>query len=117
MKITLTTRGAAIAIYSDTDATWSWPAAEALAEFYEGLEQDTGTEIELDVVAIRCSWSEHANCEQWAIETYGPNYWPDLGVDLDGDETDEDKELLIQAYIHDHFELIKFHGGVLVFGH
>lgn len=34
------------------------PALEALFEYYEELEENMGSPIELDVVAICCEWSE-----------------------------------------------------------
>jgi len=31
----------------------------ALFDYYENLEEDTGAEIDVDVIAICCEWSEH----------------------------------------------------------
>lgn len=42
----------------DSYANWSNEAAQALAEWYEELEQEGGDAIEYDRVAIRCTWSE-----------------------------------------------------------
>ena len=41
----------------DESAKWTREAAFALWDYYENFEQDTGTEIEFDHVAIRCDWN------------------------------------------------------------
>ena len=37
---------------------FSYDALRLLFEYFEGLEQDTGEEIELDVIAICCDYTE-----------------------------------------------------------
>ena len=59
MKTTLTTRQIVDALGTDKNANWSYQGASALAEYLEEIEGDTGEELELDVVAIRCDYSEH----------------------------------------------------------
>ena len=41
----------------------SYDAMTALYNWYEELEDDTGTEIELDAVAIGCDWTEYSEKE------------------------------------------------------
>ena len=38
---------------------FSYEGLKALYDWYEAFEQDTGEEIELDVIAICCEWSEY----------------------------------------------------------
>lgn len=64
------------ALLADDYANWSYDAAKALAEFYEELEDSLGEPIELDVVAIRCEWSEASK------EEVRSNYNIDDGVDV-----------------------------------
>lgn len=46
------------ALCSDEYAGWSKTAARALFDWYTELSEDTGEDIELDPIAIRCDWSE-----------------------------------------------------------
>ena len=56
---TLTITQIAQAIYNDDNANWSYEGAYAIAEYLEDLSDDLGENIELDVVAIRCEYSEY----------------------------------------------------------
>lgn len=64
MKKTLTTYDIADALYADENANWSRAGAFALAEWLEEMEESTGAETELDVVAIRCDFAEHDSLTQ-----------------------------------------------------
>ena len=107
MKQTLTTHQIADALHSDKNAGWSWAGALALANYLEELEEGTSEEMELDVVAIRCDFSEHETLQAWALDYFGDECCaleslPDLE-----DET-------ISEYINDHGTLIEFDGGIIV---
>ena len=104
MKITLSTTRAAYMLLDDKSASWSYEGAEALVEYLEQLEEDTGEEMELDVVAIRCDYSEHASLEEWA---------KDYGYEPEGD-TEEEREEDIRDHIQSNGQLIEFDGGVIV---
>lgn len=56
MHISLNTNAVIDALLEDTYASWTVEEARALAEYYEELEECTGTPIALDVTAIRCDW-------------------------------------------------------------
>ncbi len=63
---------------------FSWQGLEALFDYLKELEDDIGDELELDVIALCCDFSEHDSaCE--AAREYG---WS--GTDRDEDESDED---------------------------
>ena len=64
MKTTISTHEAALLLLSDAPAGWTREEAFALAEYYEQLEEDTGEEIDLDVVAIRCEWTSYSNMQE-----------------------------------------------------
>ncbi len=53
-------------LLKDEYAHWSYGATKALFDYYEQLSEDIGEDIELDHVAIRCEWNEHAS----AIDAY-----------------------------------------------
>ena len=66
MKKIINTNQAVEALLQDEYASWSIEGAKALVEYWakgliehmEEIEEDTGEEIELDIVAIRCHYSE-----------------------------------------------------------
>lgn len=97
MKQTLTTGQVADLLLKDENARWSYEAARALAEHYEELEQDSGEEMELDVVAIRCEWTEYRYASDIAEAYKIP--------DLDGLDDDEREEAIL-TYIDDNSERI-----------
>ena len=105
MKMTLSTYDIADALKSDTNANWSYNGAKALAEYLEECEESSGEEMELDVVAIRCDFSEHGSLREWA---------DDYGYEYDHGDEDDDIAAEIREYITDHGRLIEFDGGVIV---
>ena len=66
---TLTTIEAVTELLKDENASWSYEGATILVEFMEQLEEDNGSPIELDVVALRCEWTEATTAE--LEESYG----------------------------------------------
>lgn len=117
MKMTLNTHQIADALISDTCANWSRAGAFALAEYLEEFEESTGEEIELDTCAIRCDFAEYASLQAWFVEHYGQPLDKALasaGIDLDGDEDEDEIDDLILSHIEDHGQLIEFDGGVIV---
>lgn len=111
MKQTMTTSDIAHELSSDDYANFSYAGAYALAEFLEGLEEDTGEEMEFDRVAIRCDFSQYDSLVDWAKD-YFVDWKSDLSIDeeMDEDEIDE----VICEYIQDHGMLIEFDGGIIV---
>mgnify|MGYP003333872050 FL=1 len=66
----LTTAEAADLLVADKNANWSYLGAKTLVEFLEEIEREAQDEYELDVVAIRCDWSEYPSAYNAAAE-YG----------------------------------------------
>lgn len=112
MKMTLTTTDIARELSGDENANWSWEGAHALADYLEDYEESTGEEMELDIVAIRCDFSQYDSLQDWAKEYFGE--WR-VELDIDAD-IDDDNELdgLIRDYIQDRCTLIEFDGGIIV---
>ena len=120
MKTTLTTSDIARALKSDENAAWSWNGAKALAEYLEEYEESIGEELELDVCAIRCDFSEFSSLEAWAADYFRnqadavDKLCLTLGMDGSIDEDSEEIDDLIRSYIQDHGTLIEFDGGIIV---
>lgn len=113
MKTTLTTYDIANALCADEFASWSRAGAFALAEYLEEMEESTGEEMELDVVAIRCDYSEYESLIDWASD-YFVNWRGDLDIDPELEEGDPEIDDAIRDYIHDNGILIEFDDGVIV---
>jgi phosphosulfolactate synthase (CoM biosynthesis protein A) len=110
MKATLTTSQAAAMLKADTSANWSHAGARALIEYLEQIEEDTGTEIEFDAVAIRCDYSEYSSALEAALDQgFEPN--PNLGEEA---QSEEDKEADALSWLQDHTQVIEFSGGVII---
>jgi hypothetical protein len=117
MKQTLTTRQAADIISRDDSNSFTYDGALALAEYLEALECDTNSELELDLVAIRCDFSQWDSLQEWAEDYYGKSRegrgWKwhlDIADDADDDEADK----IIQTFIEERGILIEFSAGIIV---
>ena len=115
MKMTLNTYQIADALKNDTCASWSYNGSLALAEHLEEYEdRSTGEEMELDVVAIRCDFSEYSSLLEWA-QDYFSNALQELGFDETEENDDDEVDDKIREYINDHGQLlIEFEGGIIV---
>ena len=113
MKDTLTTSQIADRLKADDNAGWTYAGARALAEYLEQYEEDTGEELELDVVAIRCDYSEYSTLKEWA-ESYFGEKEAKAKFEIEKEEDWEDKEKEIKEYITDNGQLIEFDGGIIV---
>lgn len=102
MKETLTTGNAASRLYEDGNAGWSYAGAWALVEYLEELEDEIG-EIEFDVVALRCEYTEYGSAEE-AVEACNSDDYEDLKAQSDGD-ADDLKELCME-YLQKHTTVI-----------
>jgi len=71
---------------------FSYEGLSILFDYFEEFEDSTGEEIELDVIAVCCEYSE----EPWQdiAESYD--------IDLSQYDDDEDRISAVQDYIQDH---------------
>lgn len=104
---TLCNSEAAEELFRDENANWSRAGAYALVEYLEQLEEDTGTPIEFDRVAIRCDFAEYSSPQE-AAEEHG--WTPDSHIEEDGQECDADA----LQWLQDRTSVIEFEGGVIV---
>ena len=117
MKTTLNTNEIAEAFYSDEHANWTRPGSLAMAEWLEEWEEDTGEEMELDVVATGCDFSEFSSLQNWLMSYHCEPLLESLklaGIDMEGEETEDEINALIRNYIGDHGHLIEFSEGIIV---
>jgi hypothetical protein len=106
MKKTLTTYDIAHELLQDTDAAWTRAGAFALAQYLEEYEESTGEEMEMDIAAIRCDFSEYSSLEDWAS---------DYGMEDDSlDDSHEERADNIRSFIQDNGQLVEFDGGIIV---
>ncbi len=70
---------------------FGYDALEVLFEYLEEYEEDTGEELELDVIALCCEYS--VDRPEYIAEQYG--------VDLTDCEDDEDKRNTVTKWLND----------------
>ena len=78
--------------------SFTYEGTQALVEYIESIEEDCGTEIEFDPVAIRCEFSEYES----AIEA---------AAQYTSEFTTEEAAL---EYLEDHTSVITYDGGVII---
>lgn len=105
MKITLSTYQIAGYLMQDINAKWTRSGAYALADYLQELEDSTGEEQEMDVVAIRCDFAEYTTAVEAASE---------YGWSADETEYDEANESAALFWLHDQTSVITFDGGVII---
>jgi len=118
----LTTTDVANKLLADENAGWSRAGAYALAEYLQELEDDIGEEFELDVVALRCEYSEYPSAAE-AVKDYDESIYNEIASEAnelyeDGPFKDEfvkehiERECL--QWYNDYSWAQAFEGGVLV---
>jgi hypothetical protein len=115
MKRTLSTYDVAGELMADKNAAWSRAGAYALAEHIEELERELGEETELDVVAIRCEFSEYASATLAARE-YGNDHSADIHNEDDAEDGEADKktEAYCLEWLQERTQVIEFDGGIII---
>jgi len=103
----------------DGCANWSYKGSYALADYLEGLEDDGNrcrlcgcdtTRIEIDIVAIRCEYSEYDN----AIEALGA-YDEDEVFEIRKLHDDPDAQEAAAIYqLEQRTNVLVFEGGIII---
>ena len=86
---------------------FSYAGLTALFDHLEQYEDDTGEEVELDVVSICCDWCEYASAQE-AAQAYG--WKPDNDIAEDGNECDGEA----MQFLSDLTQVIELKGGAVV---
>ena len=84
---------------------FSYKGLCALFDFLEDFGEDTGSEVELDVIAFCCEFSEYGSALE-ACENY------DFEPDPDADEYDQEDEAL--DWLRQRTAIITFPGGIII---
>ena len=71
---------------------FSYDGKRALFEYFEQYEDDCGVEVELDVIALCCEYSEDD------MDTIIADY----AIDVSEAEDDEEKAEIVTDYLNDH---------------
>lgn len=76
----------------DRDKNFSNEGLHTLFDYFEQLEEDCGYEMELDVIAICCDWTEYNNDELIFDYSYLLSFenWLEDTFDTESDETYKD---------------------------
>lgn len=115
MKKELTTEEAVKILLEDENANWSRGGATALVQYLESMEEDTGEDIAMDHVALRCEFSEYESAYE-AMRQYQPEDMPiaeDTGVDENGHGMDlveiaEAEEKMAMEWLEERTTVIPF---------
>lgn len=93
-------------------------AAFAIIDFYERLEQDTGTPIEFDEIAIRSDWTEYASIEEWGRENryIVTKHHSDLDSFMNDQEPEERDEQLKKLIFREYDQHIILDNGTIITG-
>ena len=115
MKRTLSTYDVAGALMADKNAAWSRAGAYALAEYLEEIERESATEMEMDVCAIRCEFSEYTSATL-AARAYGNDYSADIHNEDDTEDEDAEKktEASCLEWLQERTQVIEFEGGIII---
>ena len=97
MKQTITENQFVDEVVGDDYNTLSYEGARALFEYIEDYEDSCDTEIEFDVVAIRCEWTEYENIEE-VLKDYDIDNLDDLRDSTSVIEVPNSDKLIVQAY-------------------
>ena len=86
---------------------FSYDGLEALYNYLLSLEEDTGSEIELDVIAICCDFTEYENIEE---------YLKEHNTDVDKSDYDNDEDWIeaIKEDIQDNTTFIDIDGDSFI---
>jgi AraC-like DNA-binding protein len=85
---------------------FSYEGCFALAGYLSDLEGETGSEMDIDVVALRCDWTEYSD--------FITAYKDFTGCHPNAEVEDYEKEADSEGYFQTRTQVIKFKGGVLI---
>lgn len=83
------------------ETQFSVPALRALFEYLEEYENSTGTELELDPIAVCCDFAEYPSALS-AAEAYGFK---------DGIDSKEESAL---EWLQNRTQVVEFNGGIVI---
>ena len=105
MKLTIGIYDLADMLVNEAPKAWTRTGAFELAKWFEEIENDTGDQIEIDLIGIRVSYSEYDSVLEAASE---------YGWEPDPTEFADQQEAAARQYLEERTEIRLFSGGVLV---
>lgn len=87
------------------DNNFSYEGKKALFDYLEALEEDTDTEIELDIIALCCEYSEYEDMEEF-LKDYSNTLIKTDRDDFEKDDEEGYKEALLEE-LEEHTTVIK----------
>lgn len=107
-------------LQSDTyKNNFSYEGLTALYEYLEEYEQSTGTEIDFDMVAICCEYSEYKSAWE-AMQEYQPEDMPTVDIVDENNEgkdlveIQEESEKLALEWLEERTQVIPFEKGIII---
>ena len=73
---------------ADRENQFSYEGREALFEYLECYEEDTGEEIELDVISLCCDYEEYENVAEYL------EYYTESCADIKREDFDDEEEFI-----------------------
>jgi hypothetical protein len=97
----------------DRNDQYTYEGKRALYDYLIELEESYDMEIELDVIAICCDFTEYSNADEAASEyfDYEGMTYGDEGEELDTPEEVEEKAI---EYLQDRTSVIPFDSGIII---
>ena len=86
----------------------------ALFDYLEELEEDTGEQIECDVIGFCCDFSEYETIEECAKEYGLWCYEPDSYWGWKGHASNKEREECALGQLRDRTSVIEFEGGIII---
>ena len=94
----------AFADYNRKD-NFSYDGLGALYDWLEDYSEETGHDVELDVISLCCDFTEYSDLAE-AAEYYA--------IPLESGLDDDEREAAILGWLNDHTFVIEFDGGVIL---
>ena len=93
---------------------FSREALEALFEYIENYEEDTGSSVELDVVGLCCEFTEYTTAVEAVADCYG--FTSELEADEynSPEDFEEAKESEAREWLEDRTIVIDFDNGLII---
>ena len=92
---------------------FSREALEALFEYIENYEEDTGIRVELDVLGLCCEFTEYTTAVK-AASDYGFTTELEAEDYEDAESYEDAKEEEALEWLQDRTEVINFDGGLII---
>jgi hypothetical protein len=83
-------------IDADRKNTFTYDGMHLLFDYLEQYEEDSGAEIELDVIALCCEYDENA----W--QDIADNY----DIDISSGDDDKEKKEIVREYLEENTQLV-----------